>query len=736
LQVRNGYELWGELVDVPATKNFGPITITTTNGVSAVTLALGTGHGFTASQVINVTSLGTTVAKTAFTVGGITSAQMTGSKTITSVTATTITIPVSSAATSTTATMVTAYGSIDFTRVVTDVVNGTFFQNYLVLVDTEGVIYRINTTTKSGNVLWAGWPVTPVTTYITFFTFGGSLIVLNGKDKPVEIKANFATDWLVDPASLSNSAIPAAKYGIGSSSYTVLAGRSDKTAQLDISAKNTSGVYASNPAPDDALDLDMSKITNVADPMIMGLAELRDKLLVVYKDGMSVGTLGQTKLVGTDELHDPQFKDQVSQQGTISHRTIASLGNDIFMVDRVGVPSLTASTISGIFNPERMSDLIEPEIQKNLGRLSETTLSTKVFAVYNPRERQYMVFMPKHEATAKSLPGNPISFVESAGRNRFIINAPSHQMETGDRFTLAALTDIGDNLAASVNKTWTVWSVPDDDTIIVEQEADFAQTDITGGGLVGTYTPIVEETIGYIYVYNPKLKIKAWSRYRNLNFDWGAVDVYGRMFFGKGRKVYRFGTTESPVYADKVGEYNATWAISTAYTVGQIIRDSTTNNLYKVLIAHTSPGTGTLEDDVVSNEERWQEWEGTPIKFVWEWPWADFDKRINVKALRGVQIDADGRAEFSLNVFADSLYKNDETGELTPVRSMAYVASGAGGFGRGDQPYGGGRRTKEQVIWATPLYCKLLKLRFEGETTEPLRIIAVSLVYHEGGLRR
>jgi hypothetical protein len=276
--------------------------------------------------------------------------------------------------------------------------------------------------------------------------------------------------------------------------------------------------------------------------------------------------------------------------------------------------------------------------------------------------------------------------------------------------------------------------VVDKDRVVVQGTGAYIG-DYIGGGNSITIQPISEETLGYIFAYNPKLKIKAWSRFTGLNFDWGARSVQGRLFFGKGGKVHEFGTPEFPIYADDVGVYDyKAWQYNKAYAVGNRVPDGAT--VYVALIAHTSGNAGSFAQERISFPERWEVYTGKPIRFVWEWPWGDFDKRMNTKAMRAIQLDAAGIAEFRTQVFVDNIYKDSLTGLRTPARTIAFVGADTGGYGAGTQPFGGGRRLREQPYWAYPIIGKLHKIRFEGEIKEPLRFIAVSIAYHEGSLKR
>jgi hypothetical protein len=67
------------------------------------------------------------------------------------------------------------------------------------------------------------------------------------------------------------------------------------------------------------------------------------------------------------------------------------------------------------------------------------------------------------------------------------------------------------------------------------------------------------------------------------------------------------------------------------------------------------------------------------------------------------------------------------------------MGGGVGGFGNvpyGDAPYGGGRRSSDERLYAWTTKFKLMKLRFFGATKRKLKFISVSLAYVHGGIRR
>lgn len=740
VSVRPGYGLWKDLRLGTETTAGVSVTFSTTAGSRRVVINW-TAHGLVNGNHVSLS--GTPV------VSGIPNTELNRTHSIRVIDANSFDIITSTPATATATTVATLITATKDTHLLGgDTINGTYFQDNIIVVDSTGEIVAINGDGVA-EVIWSnpkafaltgspfGWGAT---TFVSFHVFGGKLLVHNGVDKPLDIDLKRVpyVIFLGDPASGgSNTWTPIGRIGYSAQTYAIVGGKSNKPSELAFSADLAAGVWVGNPTPDDAVDVDMSKRSVSFETAIVGIGELRDKLLVAFRDSISIGSLGITKTVGTSTLHDPQFKDNIPQHGCISHRSIVSLGNDVFMCDRVGVPSVAQSQISGQFTPDRVSDLIEPALQTNIGRLTDNTLRDKVFAIFNPRERQYMLFMPRFDpADDRLLSNNPITVVSDLELDEFIVYDEAHGLEPGDPIHIDGVVGVGSNPNSSFNGDRTVYSVLDDNTFTVRTGSILVDRDVVGGGAAVYMYPKVKETIGYIFAFNPKLKVRAWSRFRQMDFDWALKTAYGQIMFGKGGKIYRYGNQQYPYSADKVGDYDKhTWLNNTSYLTGVKVLDDTTRLVYQAKKDHVSPAIGTFAAYRNANPDVWEEYYGNPIKFVWEWPWGDFDKRLKSKAIGAIYPDTMGTGQFDIQLFVDELYKNDK-GILQPVRSMTFTASQSGGYGAGDQPFGGGRRTREQLLWPVPVIGKLVKLRIEGETTDPLRIIAISIIYKEGSMKR
>lgn len=297
-------------------------------------------------------------------------------------------------------------------------------------------------------------------------------------------------------------------------------------------------------------------------------------------------------------------------------------------------------------------------------------------------------------------------------------------MEEGDLFRLTSLTR---NLVDLPNPC-VVKTVVTDNVITFDILNTIVEAKNWGGDDVDIIR-IRTETTAYALTYNKSLKIKAWSRYRGWNFSCGTTSLYGRVFLAKYGKVWRMGNRFDPINADFKGEFDTIWTNNAAYTVGKRVKDNDTNEVFTCLVAHTSRASGTFELDRETYPYNWDLYEGKPINFVIEFPWADFDKRDLTKISKTINVDAKGRGHFTVQMYLDYYYKHKLTGERTPQLSMDMVAGDEGGYGVYEQSYGTGRLAIRQRPWPFECRGKLFKLRIQGAVTLPLRFVAFIFGY-------
>lgn len=245
--------------------------------------------------------------------------------------------------------------------------------------------------------------------------------------------------------------------------------------------------------------------------------------------------------------------------------------------------------------------------------------------------------------------------------------------------------------------------------------------------------PLQRATTCYTYRYIESLGLDAWSIREGWNWQCGTRSSEGNMFFSRKDCYCIFvqGNEEiNPLHADFVGEQETfsdgtTFTDQTGFTPVADVNDS-----------------------------------GIPIKWAWELPWNDLKHRALTKTLRYIILDTEGGAEIKCRVFIDDYYLNYSAGEtfsdgttftddtgFTPEADPSYayaleyntVAKDHGGYGAepyGADLYGGGNNTGVRKLTLTPTKFNTFKLRFEGESTRPLKFVAITLLYQGGTVRR
>ena len=598
IDVRWGTRLIGDLT-TPVTNNstLGSDPLATTTG-SAVITVTHTAHGLISGHVVTIAG--------ATAVSGIPANEINTSHTIAVVSVDTYTIVVS-----TTASGDTTGGGASITvdeannGATDDFVNVEYFQDRLVAVLLDGSIIEMDDVGVS-RIIWnnaiavaagaaSGWSAT---SFASFAVFGADMIVCNGVDKPVLVNFDnaFPCNYLVDLGSVSNTNTPIGRYVLAMNNYTIIAGDYTNPGRIHISNSGTSGTYVGDSAPNDATYVDVDKVVQAQNGTIRGLSRFRDFVVVAFDDVIALGQLG---IYDSSGNHTPDFTDAIRGHGTISHRSMVDLGDDLLMCDQVGVPSLARATFTGTLRPDRVSELIDPEIRSRILNLSVGSSEDRIWAVHNRRDRQYMLFIP-------------------------------------DRDSRSTTT----------------------------------------------------EMIGFALTKIDNQKVSAWSEIRNWNFDCGCRTSLDRVILCSGRKYYVYGSAEDPIYADLAGDPD-------------------------------------IDEPTLGNN----------IDFAWELPWADFDRRMNIKQLRHIGFDIRGRAEFGVKVFTDDIYRSGTTGALIPALSQTFTAIDPLGFGAGYAPFGGEVCRQDERLRAWTTRFKLMKLRIDGSTRLPLRIVSVSFSYQRGSLQ-
>ena len=234
-------------------------------------------------------------------------------------------------------------------------------------------------------------------TQVNFAEFGGELIIVNGVDKPILVDSSFAVNYLVDLATGTNTNVPICQYITTINHFVVMAGDPTSPNTLYISHKDASGTWAGDAAPNIGRNDDLSKIAGTSD--IRGLGRFRDRLVVSFDAASIFAALDRYTSTGD---HDPLYQDAIEQNGSISHRAMLSVGDDFFMCDNNGVPSVAQALLTSSFRPKRASRLVDPGLRADLRNLNLNSLVDRVFSVYNRIDDQYMLFVPNHPLQAST----------------------------------------------------------------------------------------------------------------------------------------------------------------------------------------------------------------------------------------------------------------------------------------------------------------------------------------------
>lgn len=308
----------------------------------------------------------------------------------------------------------------------------------------DGSVSRIWDATIAASLPGAptGWSSTD---FASFAQFNGELIICNGVDKPLIVFADLSVDYLSDLATNSNLNTPVGKYCTVCDRYLIIAGDPVYPNRIHISAKDTSGTFYGDPNPNDATFIDVGSILNNSS-YVRGVCSFRGKLIIGFVEGTIIGDLGS--YVG--DVHVPTFEDPVEQYGAASHRSMISYGDDMLMMDLVGIPSLKRTVFTGTLRPERISDLIDTEMSSRLNVLSFSSIEDRCWAVYNQREGQFMFFIPNTDEYGSTTETTAYSFIY-----RPSLNVSGWSRYDGWNFTAGCRSIQGEIFFGDVNgKIW------------------------------------------------------------------------------------------------------------------------------------------------------------------------------------------------------------------------------------------------------------------------------------------
>ena len=304
------------------------------------------------------------------------------------------------------------------------IVNGEYFIDKLILVSDLGEIVAVDgvgdaitiwndTIAKTVNKEGAeGWHKT---TSVCFTVFNGVLTVWNGTDKPlaIDFEKFIPCNYLLDEGTGSNANVPIAKYALAFNHYLVAGNIFDELEgkqfpdRLSISSRDTIGTFYSGDFTDidnDAVVIDLGKIISSNKQSIKGLSRYRNNIAVGFDDVTVFGVLGTyedaKKEVNGEEItykiHVPNFEDVVDSHGCISNRTYMPIQSELVCLDYTGLPMFRRGNFNSMVIPTRISKQIAPELYKQFIGLKENAIEDRIFTVYNPKDNQYLLFIPNN----------------------------------------------------------------------------------------------------------------------------------------------------------------------------------------------------------------------------------------------------------------------------------------------------------------------------------------------------
>lgn len=494
----------------------------------------------------------------------------------------------------------------------TDIINCWYYNDRIITVQSSGRVCSIqgNGTVTSHSTLWGA------TVQANAAPFNGQLIIVNGVHKPLMVNTSFTVAYLQDLASGTNVNTPICKYVMAHGRYLVMAGDPADPDLLHISNTDTAGTWLGDAAPNTAIQMQLGSRVPLGSSAITGLQSYRDKLIVAFEQCIIPFALDN--YIGSPSVHTPVGDGAITGFGCTSHRSMISLGDDVLFCDNIGVNSVVRTVLNNTVRPERASELIDPRITALLQELTTDEIDDNVFAVYDQRNRRYMLFVPRLDA---------------------------------DGF--------------------------------------------------------IAESVGFSFTNIPSLKVSAWCVLRGWAWSAACRTQLGNIIFARGTRTYTYDFDNTSWNADYIGEQE-TFDDDTPFDDGYGL----------------SPGTQTDQP-------------GVPISWQWEWPWSDFKKRMEQKRTRYLQLDTTGTAQFTAEMYVDNKLRDGE-GERAPSLSMVFEGGSIGGYGNDPYggPYGAGRVTSEERLYAWTSKFKIMKLRFYGEDRRPLKIVSVSMAFQRLSIRR
>jgi len=272
----------------------------------------------------------------------------------------------------------------------------------ILTITVDGIVTEIWNTAIAAALPGAPAAWGPTVKHVSFVPFKDTLIIHNGKDKPVTISSAFAVTYLQDLASGSNANVPIGQFGCVAANYHCVASTVttagggvitgyNKT-EIVISSKGSSGVFPLDPAPNDAISIDVGAYAPEGAAAIRGIAGFRTYLLVFLQNITLQIKLG---VYDDNGAHTPQFPDTLPQFGVLGNRSIVTVENDIMFCGLNGL----ASAKRNLYAPDSItSDYLSTNVatgyRRIVGALTDDQQLNGAFAAYDRLNNDFLLFMP------------------------------------------------------------------------------------------------------------------------------------------------------------------------------------------------------------------------------------------------------------------------------------------------------------------------------------------------------
>ncbi|NJL53761.1 hypothetical protein HC928_00550 [bacterium] len=599
-------------------------------------------------------------------------------------------------------------------------------EEYYVVFGKNGHIIAVDVATLASIVIWddsiagmlsggpTGWSNTELVSYTQFGAdseFTSTLIAVNGYDKPIEIDlTNEPSDtvgfvrYLATPVDNSNAYVPRAQFVTTLDNFLIMAGGYDYPALTDdpaptfvwITAKGTRGCFPDQPAHatcdlalPSAAKIDVRRHISTGDVSIRGLSTFRNKLIVACERTTLIYNLGA---VSSIDEHVPEIEDVINNYGTLSHRTIQSVGSDLLMLDTIGVPSFTRSQYIDTQKPLRRSALIDPLIQEVLNRSykdgitprTKTDIAHRVWSIYNPRESQFMLFLPNHIDVDGT--DEYIGFIYT---NNEELNAKSWSRFRGMTYACGTTTALGDLILCEDSKMYKYGSLVDPITSDKLDDPDIAE-------------PTKGLPIAFVV-------------------EWPWADFDNRMALKHTRTL----ALDTLGYA--------------AFTV-QVLVDTLRTTIETRVLGNNPVATVNSSSVITITDTAHGKSAGDVVYIVGLDNVGGIDAellntkhKIHTVSTNSYKITVEGTASSTTTGGGEDGRCNFEV--LDPAAEFSFVAGSSYGYGGTNPAYGGGVVTRNEKLVACPVRCKLLKMRISGSSLQEFQLISFSLSYLLGGIR-